>query len=226
MYTHWCKQKKGWNSKMLKAEQRASLTESAEKYYNNLTPQAVSYLRERGITKEAASSFRLGSVVDPSAGHEHALGRLSIPYLTPAGVVGIKFRAVDQTTPKYLWPTGQKIGLFNVLDLHKPSDVIAICEGEIDTIILSGVVGIPAVGVAGVSQWKPWFPKLFESYNKIYIFADNDVKEDGRNPGQELAKRIKEDLERAEIIHLDANLDVNDTFLARGSDWFYGRIAA
>jgi len=211
---------------MLNAEQRASLTEAAERYCNNLTPQAASYLEERGITMEVASTYRLGSVVDPSAGHEHALGRLSIPYITPAGVVGIKFRTIDGGTPKYLWPTGQKIGLFNVTDLHRYSDTIAICEGEIDTIVLSGVVGIPAVGVAGVSQWKPWFPKLFESYNRILIFADNDVKEDGRNPGQELAKRIKEDLNQATIIHLPDNQDVNDVYLHHGNSWFTTRLAA
>jgi DNA primase len=82
------------------------------------------------------------------------------------------------------------------------------------------------VGVAGVSQWKPWFPKLFESYSRILIFADNDVKEDGRNPGQELAKRIKEDLNKAEVIHLPDNQDVNDMLISSGSDWFHDRIAA
>ena len=121
---------------------------------------------------------------------------------------------------------GSKIGLFNVNDLHKHSDTIAICEGEIDTVVLSGMVQIPAVGVAGVSQWKPWFPKLFESYSRILIFADNDVKEDGRNPGQELAKRIKEDLDRAVIVGLPANRDVNDTFLDSGPSWFTDRLAA
>ena len=211
---------------MLNAEQRRLLTEAAEKYHNALTPQAVSYLEGRGITQTARNTFLLGSVVEPSAGHEHAVNRLSIPYITPAGVVGIKFRAIDEGTPKYLWPTGQKIGLFNVGDLHKYSDTIAICEGEIDTIVLSGIVGIPAVGVAGVSQWKPWFPKLFESYQRILIFADNDVKEDGRNPGQELAKRIKEDLDKAEVIHLPDNCDVNEVYLSDGIDWFTGRLAA
>jgi len=170
--------------------------------------------------------FQLGSVVEPSSGHELAVGMLSIPYRTPAGVVGLKFRRLDNGTPKYLWPTGQKVGLFNVVDLHKDSSTIAICEGEIDTIVLSGLVGIPAVGVAGVSQWKPWFPKLFESYSRILIFADNDVKEDGRNPGQELAKRIKEDLDRAEVVHLDANSDVNEMYLTYGTDWFTERLAA
>ena len=211
---------------MLNAEQKRSLTESAQKYHKALTPQAASYLAARGITKQVAATFLLGSVVEPSAGHEHAIGRLSIPYITPAGVVGIKFRSIGDGTPKYLWPTGQKIGLFNVSDLHRYSDTIDICEGEVDTIIVSSFCGIPAVGVAGVSQWKPWFPKLFEPYKRILIMADNDIKEDGRNPGQELAGRIKEDLNTATVIHLEPNLDVNDTYLKYGSGWFTERLTA
>ena len=211
---------------MLNAEQKRSLTESAQKYHKALTPQAASYLAARGITKQVAATFLLGSVVEPSAGHEHAIGRLSIPYITPAGVVGIKFRSIGDGTPKYLWPTGQKIGLFNVSDLHRYSDTIAICEGEVDTIIVSSFCGIPAVGVAGVSQWKPWFPKLFEPYKRILIMADNDIKEDGRNPGQELAGRIKEDLNTATVIHLEPNLDVNDTYLKYGSGWVTERLTA
>jgi len=211
---------------MLNAEQRALLTEAAQRYAHNINDQALAYLQARGITPEVASTFQLGSVAEPSAGHEMAVGMLSIPYRTPAGVVGIKFRRLDDGTPKYLWPTGQKIGLFNVMDLHQRSETIAICEGELDTVVLSGLVGIPAVGVAGVSQWKQHFPKLFESYKRILIFADNDIKEDGRNPGQELAKRIKEDLNTATVVHLPGNQDVNDLYLANGVDWFYDRIAA
>lgn len=211
---------------MLNEKQRLLLTDAAQRYASNLTPQALSYLVGRGITQEVANTFLLGSVHEPSAGHELAIGMLSIPYRTPAGVVGLKFRRIDGGTPKYLWPTGQKIGLFNVLDLHKGGDTIAICEGELDAIVLSGMVGIPSVGVAGVSQWKPWFPKLFEAYNRILIFADNDVKEDGRNPGQELAKRIKEDLDKADIIHLPDNTDVNDVYLQYGKNWFDERLVA
>ena len=211
---------------MLKEKQKQLLTETAERYAKSLTPEAASYLRGRGLTKEVADTFLLGSVSEPSAGHELAVGMLSIPYLTPSGVVGLKFRRIDGGTPKYIWPTGQKVGLFNVNDLHMPSDVIAICEGEIDTIILSGIVGIPAVGVAGVSQWKPHFPKLFEPYSRILVMADNDVKEDGKNPGQELARRIKEDLQHAEVIILPDNQDINDVYLTYGSDWFRERLAA
>jgi len=211
---------------MLNEKQRTLLTDAAERYSSNLTPQARSYLEGRGLTEEVISTFLLGSVVDPIAGHELATGMISIPYRTPAGVVGMKFRRIDDGTPKYLWPTGQKVGLFNVVDLHETSNTIAICEGEIDTMVLSGMVGIPSVGVAGVSQWKPWFPKLFESYERILIFADNDIKEDGRNPGQELAKRIKEDLDKAEIVHLPDNTDVNEVYLSYGTSWFTERMAA
>ena len=211
---------------MLNAEQKQLLTDAAHRYASYLTEEAVSYLEARGISKEVADTFLLGSVREPSAGHELATNMLSIPYRTPAGVVGLKFRRLDNGTPKYIWPTGQKVGLFNVVDLHVPSDTIAICEGEIDTIVLSGIVGMPAVGVAGVSQWKPHFPKLFEAYRRILIFADNDIKEDGRNPGQELAKRIKEDLQHAQIVHLPDNTDVNDVLLTYGKDWFNERLAA
>ena len=211
---------------MLNEKQRTLLTDAANRYSESLSEQAKDYLKDRGLTEDAIQEFLLGSVVDPIAGHELATGMISIPYRTPAGVVGMKFRRIDDGTPKYLWPTGQKVGLFNVVDLHATSNTIAICEGEIDTIVLSGVVGIPSVGVAGVSQWKPWFPKLFESYERVLIFADNDIKEDGRNPGQELAKRIKEDLDKAEIVHLPDNTDVNEVLLSLGTTWFTERMAA
>lgn len=171
-----------------------------------------------------AASFLLGTVTNPIPGHEHAVGCLSIPYLTKSGVVGVKFRRVDGGSPKYLWATGQKIGMFNVPDLFMETETISICEGEIDTIVLSGLCNIPAVGVAGVSQWKPWFPIMFEGYKKVLIFADNDVKEDGRNPGMELGLRIKEDLNNATIIHLPENEDVNDVYLKHGADWFKEKV--
>ena len=65
---------------MLNEKQRQLLTDAAERYYKSLTPQAVSYLRGRGITQEAANTFLLGSVVEPSAGHEHAEGMLRVAH--------------------------------------------------------------------------------------------------------------------------------------------------
>lgn len=209
---------------MLSAEQKQLLTETAAKYHETINAETVSYLRSRGISKEVAVTFLLGTVNNPAPGHEHAIGCLSIPYITPTGVVGVKFRKIDGSQPKYIWPTGQKIGMFNVKDLILDTDTMCICEGEIDTMILSGLCGIPAVGVAGVTQWKEHFPIMFEGYKRIFVFADNDVKEDGRNPGMELAKRIKEDLNNAIVINLPENKDVNDVYLREGADWFKEKI--
>jgi DNA primase len=209
---------------MLSAEQKQLLTETAARYHETIDVETVSYLRSRGISKEVAVTFLLGTVNNPAPGHEHAAGCLSIPYITPTGVVGIKFRKIDGGQPKYIWPTGQKIGMFNVKDLILDTDTMCICEGEIDTMVLSGLCGIPAVGVAGVTQWKEHFPIMFEGYKRIFVFADNDVKEDGRNPGMELAKRIKEDLNNAIVINLPENKDVNDVYLREGADWFKEKI--
>ena len=211
---------------MLSQEQKLLLTETAHRYASQMDRQTASYLLGRGITKEAAATFHLGTVSDPAPGHEHAAGCLSIPYRTPTGVVGIKFRKVDGGSPKYLWPTGQKIGMFNVVDLHDSSDVIAICEGELDCLVMSALVGVPSVGIAGVTQWKPWFQKMFEGFERIVVFADNDLKEDGRNPGMELAKRIKEDLDKAVVVRLPENKDVNQVFQDGGADWLRERALA
>ena len=208
---------------MLSLEQKQLLTETAHRYHEALDRQTTSYLLERGITKEAADTFLLGTVHDPAPGHEHAVGCLAIPYRTPTGAVGIKFRRVDGGSPKYIWPTGQKVGMFNVIDLHTDSQIIAICEGELDTLVMSALVGVPAIGVAGVSHWKPWFPKVFEGFDRIVIFADNDLKENGSNPGMELAKRIKEDLDKAVVISLPENKDVNQMFLEGAGDWLLER---
>lgn len=209
---------------MLSVSEKHSLTEACQRYSDNRSVDCLEYLAARGIPEEVADTFLLGTVTEPIAGHEHVEGLLSIPYRTPTGIVGCKFRHIDDTQPKYMGVTGQKTGMFNVVDLHKDTDVIAICEGELDTVVLSGIVGVPAVGVPGVGTWKAWFPKLFEPFRKVYIFADNDVREDGSNPGMALAKRIKEEVERAVVVHLPSNHDVTDVFLKEGSEWFLSKM--
>ncbi len=92
---------------------------------------------------------------------------------------------IDDGKPKYGSPTGQKAHLYNVSDITLMSPYILVCEGELDTIIASGVLGIPAVGVPGVQAWKSHYPKLFGGYETVFVVGDNDIKEDGTNPGAE-----------------------------------------
>ena len=199
--------------------QSKSLTEAAKHYSRNITAEALSYLEERGISDVVASQYSLGSVVDPINGHEMHEGWLSIPYMTANGIcVGYKFRRLDDGKPKYGSPTGQKAHLYNVCDITLQSPYIVVCEGELDAVITSGVLGIPAVGVPGVASWKPHFPKLFGGYDTIYIVGDNDVKEDGSNPGAEFAKRVANEVMNSTIVTLPPGMDINDYYLAHGAD--------
>ena len=195
------------------------LLEAAQRYAQQISPEAVTALSERGISEEVAALYMLGTVPDPINEHELHNGWLSIPYITAMGYcVGFKFRRLDDGKPKYGSPTGQKAHLYNVTDITIMSRHIVVCEGELDTVIVSGMLGIPAVGVPGVQAWKPHFAKLFSGYDTVYIVGDNDVKEDGSNPGADFSKRVHQELLNGTIVTLPPNMDINDYYLAYGAD--------
>jgi len=193
------------------------LLEAAQRYAQAISPEALSVLEERGISDAVAAMFQLGTITEPINGHEMYEGWISIPYITAGGsCVGFKFRRVDEGKPKYGSPTGQKAHLYNVCDVTIMSPYIVICEGELDTVITSGVLGIPAVGVPGVAAWKPHFPKLFGGYETVYVVGDNDIKEDGSNPGAEFSKRVANEVMNSTIVTLPAGMDINDYYLKHG----------
>jgi DNA primase len=193
------------------------LLEAAQRYAQAITPQTLAVLSERGISEEVAARYQLGTVDEPMNGHEMYTGWLSIPYITATGsCVGFKFRRLDESKPKYGSPTGQKAHLYNVPDILIGSGYVVVCEGELDCVVTSGVLGIPAVGVPGVAAWKPHFPKLFAGYETVYIVGDNDIKEDGSNPGAEFAKRVANEVMNSVIVTLPPGMDINDYYLANG----------
>ena len=200
-------------------EQKRSLLEAVTHYSQALDERTEEYLAGRGISRDVARRFELGTVVDPINGHEEYEGWLSIPYLTAMGsCVSVKFRRLDDGKPKYGQPTGQKQHLYNVSDVLTQSPRIVVCEGELDAVVVSGVIGIPAVGVPGVTAWKPHFPKLFTGYETVFIVGDNDSKEDGTNPGQEFSKRVQSDLSNGSIVTLPAGMDINEFYLVHGKE--------
>ena len=204
---------------MQSSGQMKSLLESAQHYAQSLSDEAVRYLEGRGISREVAEQFSLGTITDPHPGHEAHVGWLSIPYLTVLGhCVGFKFRRLDEGKPKYGSPLGQKAHLYNVMDVTRDVSSIVVCEGELDAIVLSGVCDIPAVGVPGVTAWKPHFARLFTGFDVVYIVGDNDVKEDGTNPGAEFARRVQGELINGQIVQLPPGMDINDLYLAQGPE--------
>ena len=198
-------------------EQSKLLLEVVTRYSQNIDEATLRYLEGRGISKQVADQFMLGTVVDPAPGHEQFEGWLSIPYITALGIaVSVKFRRLDDGKPKYGQPTGQKLHLYNVVDVAVDSSHIVVTEGELDAVIISGILGIPAVGVPGVAAWKPYYAKLMTGFDTVYIVGDNDLKEDGTNPGAEFSKRVASEVINSQIVNLPLGMDINEFYLQHG----------
>ena len=202
------------------ASQRESLTRAA-KYYHNALGQAEEYLAERGIPLGAATRAGLGVVLEPMTGHENYVNRLSIPYVTRNGVVDLRFRSMDASIePKYMGLPGATTHLFNVGAFFRASSYICICEGEIDTITLDMVCGIPAVGVPGVNNWKKHYTRLLSDFDKVFLFADGD------NAGTEFGKSLSRELSNLVVVQMPDGEDVNSMYRSHGMDYFKEKIAS
>lgn len=179
---------------------------------------AEDYLASRGIPLEVARLASLGVVEVPETGHEAYVGRLSIPYITKTGVVDLRFRSLNPAVePKYMGMTGAETKMYNVLDVERASDYIAVCEGEIDTLTLSRIIGIPCVGVPGANSWKKHYTRLLADFERVFIFADGDA------PGTEFARSLARELP-VTIIQSPDGHDVNSLFLQEGKDYFYSKL--
>lgn len=199
---------------MLKPPKRSQMAalEAATAAYEQQLPTVAGYLAGRGLTQDMAKAFRLGYVAQPAPGHEPYVGRLAIPYLTPAGVVDIRFRAVTDTDgAKYLSRPGATPTLFNVAAFFRTSMTISVAEGELDTIVMDTVSGVPAVGCPGVQLWKPYYNRLFADY-QVLVMCDGD------DAGRDFGKRLAKEVDGATPIHLPDGHDVNSLFAAGGAD--------
>lgn len=205
---------------LLSNEQRRLLEESATVYNRDLW-KAIDYLDERGLSVEFADSELLGYVDDPLPGQEMFRGRLSIPYVTRAGVVNLKFRRIGESgegkeSPKYLNLPGFETNLYHVESFFEQSNFMCVAEGELDTLSLVSI-GLPAVGVPGVSSWKSYYRRCFEDWPVIYGFCDGD--QPGHDFGKFLAKEVK-----ARPIHMPPGEDVNSMLVKEGPEWLLAKV--
>lgn len=186
-------------------QEQKRLLEQATLHYQKSINLAEEYLDKRRISLADAERFRLGVVSEPLVGHETYQNRLAIPYLTRAGVVDIRFRAIDYSEPKYLGLPGSETRLYNVEAYFQATDWICLCEGEIDTITLSKL-GFPAFGVPGVKNIKPHHFRILSDFDRIYVFADGDSA--GKEFAKDLARRIPGVIQ----INIPEGEDVNSLF--------------
>lgn len=209
------------------AERLSWLWEQVQRYQAALAgSEAEEYLLARGLTPERIRTSGLGLVSAPSTEHEHFEGFLSIPYLrrTPRGewmCPSIRFRCLEDHEHighgKYMTTAGDRPRLYNTVALSRESDVIAICEGELDTLAATEA-GVPAVGIPGAEAWQSHWALPFAGYRRVVLLPDGD------DAGERWARKLAKQIKNSVVIPSPAGTDVNDYLVSYGPDALRERI--
>jgi DNA primase len=201
----------------LSSSQRQFLLQATQRYAAKIE-LATDYLASRQLSVEEASIFHLGVVDEPLPGHEPYKGRLAIPYITPSGVVDLRFRSMNGEDPKYMGLVGAKTTMFNTQALFAADKYICVTEGEFDCIMMSVKTIHPTVGIPGANNWKPHYIKLLDDFETVIVLADGDAA------GLEFGKKISRELGNVNIISMPDGEDVNSIIIKKGSNWIHERI--
>lgn len=180
------------------------------------------YLASRGLLEVAtdpSSGVVFGEVQTASRPEDSRyLGRLVVPTFSARGsIVHVTFRCtrdhVCEDHPKYLHYPGVDSRLYNTAALGRARDVVDITEGQLDAASLTAV-GLHAVGVPGSQAWKPHAWRLFQGFDRVRFWADQDDK----GSSLELYARIRLHLRTAELVRLPAGADVNSLLVSGGPE--------
>ncbi len=201
----------------LSSSHRQFLLQATHQYASQIH-LATEYLTTRNLSVEEAQRFHLGVVKDALPGHEPYLGRLAIPYITPSGVVDIRFRGINNEDPKYMGLVGAKTTMFNTQACFVADKYICVTEGEFDCIMMGVKTQHPTIGIPGANNWKPHYAKILDDFEIVIVLADGDAA------GLEFGKKISRELGNVNIISMPEGEDVNSMMVKRGSDWIDERI--
>lgn len=190
----------------------------ATQQYASQIEVAEDYLATRQLSVDEARRFHLGVVVDPLPGHEAFKGRLAIPYITPSGVVDIRFRAMGDVDPKYMGMIGAKTTMFNTSACFVQSKYICVTEGEFDCIMMSVKTNHPTVGIPGANNWKSHYTRILDDFDMVIVLTDGDTA------GAEFGKKITRELPNANVIPMPEGEDVNSVIIKLGKDWIDERV--
>lgn len=169
---------------------------------------------ERGLTPETVRRFKLGAVIEPEEGDGPARGRISIPYLTNAGPVALRFRKLpeQEAGPKYWQPAGTVTSIFNVHTVLEGGSYVVVAEGEFDAMV-AHQCGLPAVGIPGANAWKPHYSAVFEGFERVIICGDNDDK----GAGAEFAEKVAGQVPAPVIFMAPQGEDLNSFYNKAGA---------
>ena len=96
--------------------------------------------------------------------------------------------------------------------------VIRFCASFVDGYNRGFRAGFTAVGLPGANNWKHYYSRVLDGWDKIMLFCDGD------NAGREMAKNISRELDNVFPVFMPDNQDVNDVFLTEGADGLRRRV--
>ncbi len=200
----------------------------------NLRPKDIEYFKGRGFTEEfikehgfgycnqkmpqdPAAARDLGLLIDTKAGKEWYMpnGRLVLPFYQYGKVVQVAFHKPGDE-PKYLYPKSWPKPLIKAF---KRNEIPFLIEGVFCyySLLQADLPAMTALGIAVSKEQKKELAEL----PLFYICFDNDVKENGDNPGQKAALGLaKEFFPAAKIINLPNGKDINDLLQELRQDEF------
>lgn len=217
-----------------------TLEQRIEKYAGHLADTSrlgqnqttIDYLKAHGLGYHDAVKYRLGVVNPADESDRKYEGRLSIPFITRAGVKWVKYRCVQDhdcaTVPdhgKYIAPFGEDPIIFNPEAFFAADDTIGVAEGEIDAIVATEKLGIPTIGIPGVEIWqqnrKQWRHTLTD-YDNVLIFVDGDKPSQAHpdGAGLEFARAVQKDIGgKARLVRCPLGEDVASLVASGRSDY-------
>ncbi len=225
---------------------RALYSSLASKYHDDLTPAAISYLQDRGLTQKTIDEFQLGfcstrfydeysdSVAEDAGvvnqNYPALTNRITIPYIANGEITDLRGRTLDSITYKPNTPTYMSLSgnhsargatfLFNH-DVIEKGNRILITEGEFKAIV-AHQHGFDIVATPGIFGWQKDWSSLFKG-KEVILVADFDRISGLRSPAYLMAKSLLREIPQLKVALLslakhtsDGKVDV-DSLIAGGN---------
>lgn len=174
-------------------------------------PAARAWLQNRGLTDLTLGKHRIGFVETDDPQFFRFKGCVSIPYFNGPRdkVVGVAFRRPDGQMPKYDRLKGVAATLYNVTATEEAH--VYVTEGEFDAMVLTQM-GLAAVGVPGVTHFKPAWRFLFRDCERVTLVFDGD--EAGQKGAMRVAGMLRDVAPQLEVVTMPVGRDISDLYLS------------
>lgn len=159
----------------------------------------ANYLSERGLSEEICKEYDITWTPD---------GRLQIPVKDINGkVLFNKYRRNPYITtgPKYTYDFGSKASLFGADKLKTNATTVLVCEGELDAVLATQLLGPAIIGVSSTGGCGTWNEEWNELLAKkhVYILYDSDI------PGVMGSIKVHNKIPNSRVLFLPQNMKMN-----------------